>query len=73
MITTMSIDEVQAKLAEVIARLAPGEEIVITENQQPVAKLVSQKPVTRKRRVPGLGRVRKYTGQAVGHDLGRIS
>ena len=50
--TTVRIDEAQAKLAELIHRLAPGDEIIITENQQPVAKLVSQsKPL--QRREPG--------------------
>ncbi len=39
---TISIDEAQAKLKDLIHRLAPGEEVVITENQQPVAKLVSE-------------------------------
>ena len=50
--TTVSIDEAQAKLAELIHQLAPGEEIIITENQQPVAKLVSQ-PKRLQRREPG--------------------
>lgn len=49
---TVSIDEAQAKLAELIRRLAPGEEIIITENQQPVAKLVLQ-PRVPQRRQPG--------------------
>lgn len=52
MATTLSIDEAQATLADLIHRLAPGEEIVITENQQPVARLVSQ-PQPLKRREPG--------------------
>jgi antitoxin (DNA-binding transcriptional repressor) of toxin-antitoxin stability system len=50
--TTVSIDEAQTRLAELIHQLAPGEEIIITEDQQPVAKLVSQaRPV--QRRQPG--------------------
>ena len=50
--TIVSIDEAQAKLAELIQRMAPGDEIIITQNQQPVAKLVSQsKPL--QRREPG--------------------
>ena len=36
---TITIDEAQAKLKDLIHRLAPGEEIVITENERPVAKL----------------------------------
>lgn len=39
--TTVSIQEAQAKLAELIHRLTPEEEVVITENDQPVARLVT--------------------------------
>ena len=38
----VTIEEAQATLAELIDRLAPGEEVIITRNQQPVAKLVGQ-------------------------------
>jgi prevent-host-death family protein len=38
--TTVSIHEAQAKLAELIQRLTPGEEVIITENDQPVARLL---------------------------------
>ncbi len=38
---TVTLEIAQAKLTEIVHRLAPGEEIVITENQLPVAKLVS--------------------------------
>jgi prevent-host-death family protein len=44
MSTTITLEEAQAKLKELIDNLAPGEEIVITQNQQPVAKLVSARP-----------------------------
>jgi prevent-host-death family protein len=39
--STVTLEEAQAKLPELIARMAPGEELVITRNAQPVAKLVS--------------------------------
>ena len=39
--TTLTIQEAQAQLTDVIHRLTPGDEVVITENDQPVAKLVS--------------------------------
>lgn len=39
---TMTIEEAQAKLPELIEALAPGEEIVLTRNARPVAKLVGQ-------------------------------
>ena len=38
---TVPLEEAQAKLADLIHRLAPGEEVVITENDQPVARIVS--------------------------------
>lgn len=55
---TISIDEAQATLKELIHGLAPGDEVVIVENQKPVAKLVSQPsaPTVRLRPPPGLGK-----------------
>jgi uncharacterized protein len=41
--TTVTIQEAQAKLSDLIHQLAPGEEMLITENNQPVAKLVASK------------------------------
>ena len=38
--TTVSIQEAEAKLSELIRNLKPGDEIVITDNNQPVARLV---------------------------------
>ena len=51
--STVTIEEAQAKLSELIDTLAPGEEIMITRNQQPVAKLVGQQPSARQPRRPG--------------------
>ena len=50
----VTIQEAQAKLTELIHRLAPGDEVVITENNHPVARLVPtpQEP-TRKPRELG--------------------
>ncbi len=39
--TSIGINEAQTKLPEIIGKLNPGEEIVITKNQQPVARLVA--------------------------------
>ena len=39
MSTTLTVEEAQAKLPELIAKLSPGEEVVITQNDQPVAEL----------------------------------
>ena len=44
MSATITIEEAQTKLKELIHGLAPGDEVIITENQQPVAKLVSETP-----------------------------
>ena len=53
MSTTVSIEEAQAHLAELVSKLVPGEEVVITRNEQPVAKLVGQRVVQRQPRQPG--------------------
>lgn len=52
--TTVTIEEAQANLKELIHQMRPGEELIITENQQAVAKLVSESLPTRKQR-PGPG------------------
>ncbi len=39
MSTTVTLEEAQAHLSELIAQLAPGEDVVITQNAQPVAEL----------------------------------
>lgn len=38
--TTVSIKEAQAKLSDIIHRLTPGDEVIITENDLPIARLV---------------------------------
>lgn len=50
--STITLEEAQKRLVELIRQLEPGEELVITENEEPVAKLVSQ-PKLRRRREPG--------------------
>jgi prevent-host-death family protein len=37
---TVSMQEAQAKLPELIHDLAPGEELLITENNAPVARII---------------------------------
>jgi prevent-host-death family protein len=56
--STVTIQEAQAKLADLIHKLMPGEEVVITENDHPVAKLVGEqaKPAPGLRPPPGLGK-----------------
>jgi antitoxin (DNA-binding transcriptional repressor) of toxin-antitoxin stability system len=55
--TTVTIEEAQANLKDLIHRMTPGDELVITENEQVIAKLVSE-PASkdRLRRGPGLGK-----------------
>ena len=50
----MTIEEAQANLKELIHQMTPGEELIITENQQTVAKLVSE-PASKPRLRPGPG------------------
>jgi antitoxin (DNA-binding transcriptional repressor) of toxin-antitoxin stability system len=52
--TTLTLEEAQATLADLIHSLTPGTEVVITENNQPVAKLVAA-PVERPHPLPGRG------------------
>jgi antitoxin (DNA-binding transcriptional repressor) of toxin-antitoxin stability system len=50
---TVTIQEAQATLPDLIHKLAAGQEVVITENDQPVAKLIPQAPPARKPRQRG--------------------
>jgi prevent-host-death family protein len=38
--TTVTIQQAQSTLSDIIRRLSPGDEVVITENDRPVARLV---------------------------------
>jgi prevent-host-death family protein len=49
---TITIEEAQAKLPELIDKLAPGEEVVITRDAQPVAQLMGL-PAEKPHPVPG--------------------
>jgi antitoxin (DNA-binding transcriptional repressor) of toxin-antitoxin stability system len=51
---TIPLNEAQRHLAEIIAKLTPGEEVVLTRDHQPVARLVGEKPILRPG--PGLGK-----------------
>ena len=42
---TLTIDEAQARLSEVIDQLRPGNEVVITRDDRPIARLTSEWPV----------------------------
>ncbi len=51
--TTVTVEEAQARLPELIEHLAVGEEVVITRNQQPVARLRAEEQPKRKPRKAG--------------------
>jgi antitoxin (DNA-binding transcriptional repressor) of toxin-antitoxin stability system len=53
--TTITIDEAQANLRNLIHQLAPGAEVIITENEQPVAKLINEQPAPTRPTRPGPG------------------
>ncbi len=40
--STVTIEEAQAQLAELIEKLRPGEEVLITRDQRPVARLIAE-------------------------------
>jgi len=50
---TVTIEEAQAHLVELIDKLTPGEEVVILRNEQPIARLVGEPHRVRKPRQPG--------------------
>lgn len=41
--STITMEEAQSKLSALIHGMGPGEEVVITENDQPVARLVVER------------------------------
>ncbi len=51
--STVTVEEAQALLPKLIEQLHDGGEIVITRDDQPVAKLVGQAKVSRPPRRPG--------------------
>lgn len=53
MSTVVTIEEAQARLAELVTRLTSGDEVTITVDRKPVAKLIRQEPTGRTPRRPG--------------------
>jgi antitoxin (DNA-binding transcriptional repressor) of toxin-antitoxin stability system len=57
MATTITLEEAQATLKELIHNLAPGDEVIITEGTQPIAKIVGEAKLEQQPRPePGLGK-----------------
>jgi antitoxin (DNA-binding transcriptional repressor) of toxin-antitoxin stability system len=50
---TMPLEQAEGHLAEIIERLAPGEELVLTRDDKPVATLKASPPPSRKPRQLG--------------------
>jgi prevent-host-death family protein len=50
---TITLEEARGRLEELIAGLQPGEEVVITHQGRPVARLVAEPPLCRNPRQPG--------------------
>ena len=55
MSTTITIDEAQARPKDLIHELTPREEVVITEDHRPVARLVVEPPSPARSPRPGPG------------------
>ncbi len=54
--TTITIEDAQAKLAEIIGGLARGEELIITQEDRVVARLVGERTEPRGRLAPGFAK-----------------
>jgi len=52
----VSVEQAQHGLLELIERLSRGEEIVITRDERPVARLVAPVVTTHEPRIPGIAR-----------------
>ena len=55
MMTTMALEDIKLTLPELLDNLTPGDEIILTRNQQPVAKLVSTAAIPQPKQRPGPG------------------
>jgi antitoxin (DNA-binding transcriptional repressor) of toxin-antitoxin stability system len=51
--TSLTIQEAQAQLPDLIRGLSPGDEVVLTDNDRPMARLVSATARSRQPRRPG--------------------
>jgi antitoxin (DNA-binding transcriptional repressor) of toxin-antitoxin stability system len=56
--TTLAVENIKLTIPELLDSLSPGDEVVLTRNHLPVAKLVSEKPKPKPgvRPPPGLGK-----------------
>jgi antitoxin (DNA-binding transcriptional repressor) of toxin-antitoxin stability system len=49
----LAVEDIKVTLPELLDSLTPGDEVILTRNQQPVAKLVSEAPKHRQPRKAG--------------------
>jgi antitoxin (DNA-binding transcriptional repressor) of toxin-antitoxin stability system len=54
----ISLEELQAKLPEIVHGLGEGDEVVIVEDKRPVARLLGPLPTKSRPRTPGSARGR---------------
>ena len=52
----VTLEEAQAKLSDIIYQLTPGDEVVITEGDQVIARIIGGWRPLRQRPGPGLGK-----------------
>jgi antitoxin (DNA-binding transcriptional repressor) of toxin-antitoxin stability system len=53
--TTMAVEDIKLTLPELLDKLTPGDEVILTRNQQVVAKLVSERAPLAQPARPGPG------------------
>ncbi len=53
--TTMAVEDIKLTLPELLDKLTPGDEVILTRNQQVVAKLVSERAPLSQPPRPGPG------------------
>lgn len=58
--SSLTVDEAQSRLREIIASLSPGEEVVILRDAKPVARLIGAAASTKVRKLGTLSGTIKY-------------
>ena len=53
---TLPVESGDIMLRDLLNRLSPGDEVIFTQNQRQVAKLISEAEPVKQWRVPGLGK-----------------
>ncbi len=65
---TVNLDKVEKQLADLLAIVEPGSEIVIAQNGKPIARLASIAP-PKKKRIAGLNRGTIWTSEDFAEPL----